>query len=64
MIDAGLRESQINTLLSAMNILTVRSNLVKRHERLIGVLLEGLAKESCEEALKFEKKLTDSQQLQ
>lgn len=64
MIDAGLGESQINTLLSAMNIPTVRSNLIKRHERLIGVSLKGLGKESCEEALKFEQKLTDSRQLQ
>lgn len=55
MIDAGLGES-------AINILTVSSSLIKRHERIIGNSLEELAKESCEEALILEKKLTESQQ--
>uniref|UniRef100_A0ABD2WE49 Mutator-like transposase domain-containing protein n=1 Tax=Trichogramma kaykai TaxID=54128 RepID=A0ABD2WE49_9HYME len=59
MIDIGIGETQFNSLLSAMNISSVSSNLIKRHERIVGPAIEAAAVESCSKYLEVEKRLTE-----
>ena len=58
MLDAGLGETKVNTLLSALNISTVTDSSLKRYERAVGSAVEKLAQQSCVEAIEQEKKLT------
>ncbi|KAJ8665908.1 hypothetical protein QAD02_007570 [Eretmocerus hayati] len=58
MLDAGIGETKINTVMSAVNIPTVSTSSMKRYERHVGQAIETLAKASCEEAIKMEKMLT------
>ena len=46
MLDAGIGETKINTLLSALNIPTVSHSSLKRYERVVGPAVENLCKES------------------
>ncbi|XP_071652286.1 uncharacterized protein [Temnothorax longispinosus] len=57
-IDGGIGITQLNTVLSAMNIPTIHATLLKRYERSVGVAIESAAKESCVEAIKVEKELS------
>ncbi|KAH0546691.1 hypothetical protein KQX54_013714 [Cotesia glomerata] len=57
-LDGGIGETQLNTILSALNLPTVNHNLIKRYERLVGPAVEVVAKENCHEALKVERELT------
>lgn len=41
-----------------MNIPTIHATLLKRYERSVGVAIESVAKESCVEAIKVEKKFS------
>lgn len=58
MIDSGLGDSQINTLISTLNVPAIPSTTLKRYERKVGVAIEAISKESCEERIRLEKKLT------
>jgi len=58
MIDSGIGETQMNVLLSALNIAPVSSNLFKRYERVVGEKIEEVALESCNSSLAEEKSLT------
>ncbi|KAJ8670722.1 hypothetical protein QAD02_001981 [Eretmocerus hayati] len=58
MLDAGIGETKVNTVMSAINIPTVSATAMKRYERRVGQALETLALSSCEEALIEEKALT------
>ena len=57
MLDAGLGERKINTVLSASNIATVPNATLKRYERLVGDSTEVLAKKTCVAAIEKEKQL-------
>uniref|UniRef100_A0ABD2WA33 Mutator-like transposase domain-containing protein n=1 Tax=Trichogramma kaykai TaxID=54128 RepID=A0ABD2WA33_9HYME len=59
-LDAGIGESQLNSLLTSMNIETVSSALLKRYERKIGKCIEEVAIESCSQSLEEEKTLAQS----
>ncbi|XP_043281560.1 uncharacterized protein [Venturia canescens] len=60
MIDAGVGISQLNSIFSALNIPIVSGTLVKRNERHVGKALEKLARETCREAVKLERELTQT----
>lgn len=60
MLDAGLGETKLNTFLSGQNIPPVDHKSLKRWERCVGYAIEGLADESCKEAILQEKELTIS----
>ncbi|XP_043271195.1 uncharacterized protein [Venturia canescens] len=57
-LDAGIGEAQMNTILSALDIPAVTKSLLKRHERIVGVAIEELANESCRTSIRIEKDLT------
>ena len=54
MLNAGLGPSQVNGLLSGMNIPTICPKTLKRREREIGGKIEEKATESCEQVAKEE----------
>ena len=54
MYATGIGEMQLNTFLSAVNIPPISSSTMKRIERVVGPVIEMVAKESCEEAVKLE----------
>jgi len=58
MIDAGVGESHINTFFSALNVPVWHPSVVKRYERIVGSAIESTAKDSCQETINLEKKLT------
>ena len=58
MIDAGIGESQINTVLSSLNVPAVTAPLLKRHERIVGTAIEAVAQESCLESIRLENEIT------
>ena len=55
MIDAGIGEAQLNTVLSALNIPPLTATILKRYERIVGRVIETVAKNSCHESIKLEK---------
>uniref|UniRef100_A0ABD2WA73 Integrase catalytic domain-containing protein n=1 Tax=Trichogramma kaykai TaxID=54128 RepID=A0ABD2WA73_9HYME len=59
MLDTGTGTSQINSLLSTLDIPTVSKTTMKRHERIVGVAIEDVAKNSCVESILLEKKLAE-----
>jgi len=61
MIDGGLGETQVNTLLSSLNMPAVPSTTLKRYERKVGNAIESVAKESCCESIVVEKMLTQNE---
>jgi len=61
MIDGGLGETQVNTLLSSLNIPAISSTTLKRYERKVGNTIESVAKESCQESIVVEKMLTQNE---
>ena len=54
MLDSGVGETQINLLLSALNVNQISNNLLKRYERIVGNAVESVATESCSGALEEE----------
>ncbi|CAD6233990.1 GSCOCG00007453001-RA-CDS [Cotesia congregata] len=56
-LDGGIEETQLNTILSALNLPPVDHNLIKRYERLVGPATETVTKENCHDALKVEEEL-------
>ncbi|XP_077272808.1 uncharacterized protein LOC143903226 [Temnothorax americanus] len=58
LIDGGIGESHINTVLSSIDVPIVSALTLKKYERKVGVVIEEVAKESCIEAIRLEKKLT------
>ncbi|KAL7290174.1 hypothetical protein TKK_0015643 [Trichogramma kaykai] len=62
MLDTGTGTSQINSLLSTLDIPTVSKTTMKRHERIVGVAIEDVAKNSCVESILLEKKLAEEKE--
>ncbi|XP_066583761.1 uncharacterized protein [Prorops nasuta] len=58
MLDAGIGEIKINTLLSALNVQSVTDKSLKRYERCVGPVIEEVANNSCVDAIEAEKYLT------
>ncbi|XP_071652436.1 uncharacterized protein [Temnothorax longispinosus] len=58
MIDGGIGESQLNIILSALDIPSFSTATLKRNERIVGPAIESVARNSCREAIKVEKSLT------
>ncbi|XP_043274415.1 LOW QUALITY PROTEIN: uncharacterized protein [Venturia canescens] len=56
--DAGVGCSEINKILSVLNIPTIHNQLIKRNERTVGLAIEKVAHASCVEALKLERDMT------
>lgn len=61
MIDGGMGETQVNTLLSSLNIPAIPSSTLKRYERKVGVAIESVLMESCHEGILAEKILTENE---
>nr|XP_034318620.1 uncharacterized protein LOC117686879 [Crassostrea gigas] len=59
MIDAGLGEMHVNSLLSAMNIPTIPPKSIKCREREIVPHLADMAEETCRKNLEEEVRLSD-----
>uniref|UniRef100_A0ABD2X077 Mutator-like transposase domain-containing protein n=1 Tax=Trichogramma kaykai TaxID=54128 RepID=A0ABD2X077_9HYME len=59
-VDAGIGETQLNALLTSMNIEPVSSSLLKRYERKVGKCIEKAAIESCSQSLEEEISLTEN----
>ena len=57
MINAGMGETHVNTLLSSMNVKPVNHSVLKKREREAGLSIERVAKRSCTEAATEEKEL-------
>lgn len=57
-LDNSNGPEQVNSWLSAMNMLPASPSLLKRYERAVGREVEAVAKESCREAIELEKGLT------
>ena len=58
MIDAGIGESHVNTFLSAMDVPSYSPQLMKKHERIVGPVIEEVAEESCIQSIRLEKEKT------
>ena len=56
-LHAGMGNTHLNNLMSAMNMPTMNHRLFKRREREVGNDVEKVARESCEMNLNLEKKL-------
>ena len=57
-VHTGFSDTHINKFLSTINVPGISNSMYKRHEREIGPVIEIIAKESCAEAAKLERKLT------
>lgn len=64
MLDSGSGETQINTILSELNLPVVSPTTLKCHERIVGCQMEKLAKQSCDTAVKIELELTSEKNQQ
>ena len=51
MLDAGLGETKVNTLMSAINIPAAPSTSMKPWERQVGTAIEQLAQKTCIQAI-------------
>ena len=51
-------QTQLNKLLYTLDLPGLQGNLFKKHERLIGPIVENVAKDSCAEAALLERQLT------
>lgn len=58
MIDAGIGPSQLNSLLTALDIPAISFKTLKNSENDVRTAITNIADESCEQALLLEKQLT------
>jgi hypothetical protein len=58
MIDAGIGHTHVAALFSTMGMPSLTFSTMKRHERVVGPIIERVAYRSCVEAAKLEKSLT------
>lgn len=58
MLDAGAGETDMNTIMTAMNMPAVNDKILKRHERIVGTAIEKLADKTCLDAVRQEKEFT------
>ncbi|XP_053594399.1 uncharacterized protein LOC128667606 [Microplitis demolitor] len=58
LIDAGIGEAHINTILSALNIPHVTGSLIQKYVRLVTPAFKLVANESCLKSVQLEKKMT------
>ncbi|XP_053595646.1 transmembrane protein 185B-like isoform X2 [Microplitis demolitor] len=58
LIDAGIGEAHINTILSALNIPHVTGSLIQKYVRLVTPAFKVVANESCLKSVQLEKKIT------
>lgn len=58
MIDGGVGVSQLNVILSALDIPSLSTSTLKRYEKVVGSVIETVARNSCRQAIKVEKSLT------
>ncbi|XP_074111609.1 very long chain fatty acid elongase 5 isoform X1 [Cotesia typhae] len=56
-IDPRIGKTQINTIFSALNTPIINSALLKRYEKIVGVAIEKVAKDSCRDFIHLEKEL-------
>lgn len=63
-LDAGIGVTQVNTILSALDIPVVSKALLKRHERDAGLAIEKLARKSCQTSIRLERELTIAAEMQ
>jgi len=61
-IDAGIGVSQLNSVLSCVNVPALSDTTFKRHERIVGPKIEELANDSCVTAIRLEVEMTESAQ--
>ena len=59
MIDAGIGETQLNSVLTGLNISELSTSSLKRYERTVGRAIKALAEKTCSKNLELEKKLTN-----
>jgi len=55
---AGAGATQLNKIFSSIDLPNMDDKLLKKHERIIGPIVEFVAKESCSEAAIAERTLT------
>lgn len=60
LFDAGIGEAQMNIILSAINVPTLKAAMLKRYERVVGPVIEAVARESCQENVRQEIALTNA----
>lgn len=58
MIDAGVGETQVSSIMTAIGMPTATPKCLKKYERIVGEAIEAEAQESCRRSLIVEKKLT------
>ena len=58
MINSGVGFTNLNKLLTSVNIPSISFTTHKRYEEEAGRALESIAKDSCERAVEIEKQLT------
>ncbi|XP_014471570.1 PREDICTED: uncharacterized protein LOC106742804 [Dinoponera quadriceps] len=58
MIDAGIGETHVNSLLTSMDVPSIGPKTIKIHERVVGKAIEEVAEGSCLKSIQLEKKLT------
>jgi len=57
MVNAGIGEMQMNSVLSYLNLPTISSRTIKKREREIGSSIQAVAKQSCVDAVHEEIRL-------
>lgn len=63
MIDCGLGYTQVNTLLSIMDLPTIDKKTLASYEEEVGDKVEKYAEETCNEACKVEKAIQDKKEI-
>lgn len=58
MIDAGIGQTHLNSVLTVMDIPSIGSKALKVHERKVDKVIEKVAEESCLESIRLETTLT------
>jgi hypothetical protein len=58
MLDSGIGETHVNSLLSSLNVPTLTAAFLKRHEHAVGHAINNVAENSCIESAKLEGVLT------
>ena len=54
MINAGIGERHVNTMLSSMSVPTIHNRTLKRKERKVGESIMKVANQSCKQAISDE----------
>lgn len=57
MIDSRMGESQVNSFMTILGVSPVSSNIINHYKDIVGMELEKLAMETCDENLRLEKEL-------